>query len=107
LNFTGLGGIKMDINSIPESFQSKFKIAVIAALMTQPKTFKQLKELTDATDGNLSVHLSRLEELGYINVTKEFINKRPCTTYKLTEYASKLFKEYVDLLDNLIKNASR
>ena len=97
----------MDINSIPESFQSKFKIAIIAALMTGHKTFKQLKELTDATDGNLSVHINRLDELGYLNVNKEFIAKRPCTTYKLTDYGSNLFKEYVDLLDNLIRDASK
>jgi DNA-binding HxlR family transcriptional regulator len=95
----------MDINSIPESLQSKFRIAVIAALMTGPKTFRQIKELTDATDGNLSVHMSRLEELGYIDVKKEFIAKRPCTTYGLTELGKKHFKEYVELLEKLINNA--
>ncbi len=95
----------MDINSIPESFQSKFRIAVIAALLTGPKTFRQIKDLTDATDGNLSVHMSRLEELGYIDVTKEFVGKKPCTTYKLTELGRKHFKEYVDLLENLIDNS--
>ncbi len=96
----------MDITSIPESFQSKFRIAVIAALMSGPKTFKQVKEITDATDGNLSVHMSKLEELGYIDVIKEFRSKKPCTTYKLTEYGITLFKEYVDLLEGLIRNAN-
>jgi DNA-binding HxlR family transcriptional regulator len=95
----------MDIHSIPESFQSKIRIAVIAALLGGPKTFRQIKELTDATDGNLSVHMSRLEELGYIDVKKEFIAKRPCTTYELTEFGKEQFKEYVELLDNLINGA--
>jgi DNA-binding HxlR family transcriptional regulator len=95
----------MDINSIPESFQSKFRIAVIAALMTGPKTFRQIKNITDATDGNLSVHMSRLQELGYIDVTKEFVEKRPCTTYKITELGRKHFREYVELLENLIENS--
>lgn len=95
----------MDFNSIPESFQSKFRIAVIAALMTGPKTFRRIKELTDATDGNLSVHMSRLEELGYIDVKKEFVAKRPSTTYELTELGKKHFKEYVELLENVIKDA--
>lgn len=95
----------MDINTIPESFQSKFKIAIIASLMTGPKTFKQIKDLTDATDGNISVHIKRLEELGFLVVNKEFVLKRPRTTYILTDYGRNLFREYVELLDTLIREA--
>jgi DNA-binding HxlR family transcriptional regulator len=95
----------LDINSIPDTFQSKFRIAIIAALITSPKTFKQIKDITNATDGNLSVHLTKLEELGFINVDKEFIAKKPCSTYSLTEYGDILFREYVDLLENLLNNA--
>ena len=73
--------------------------------MTGPKTFRQIKELTDATDGNLSVHMSRLEELGYADIKKEFIGKKPCTTYELTESGRNDFKEYVELLESLINNA--
>jgi DNA-binding HxlR family transcriptional regulator len=92
----------LDINSIPDTFQSKFRIAIVAALITGPKTFKQIKDITNATDGNLSVHLSKLEELGFINVDKEFIAKKPCSTYSLTEYGDRLFREYVDFLENLL-----
>ena len=54
---------------------------------------------------NLSTHLTKLEELGFIKVDKEFIAKKPCSTYSLTEYGDILFREYVDLLENLINNA--
>lgn len=95
----------MDIHLIPESFQSKIRLAIIAALITGDKTFNQIKEITQATDGNLSVHLNKLEEMNYIHVTKEFVAKKPRTTYSLTEIGRKNFTEYVNLLEALLKGS--
>ena len=95
----------MDIHSIPESFQSKIRLAVIAALVTGDKTFNQIKEVTGATDGNLSVHLTRLEEMNYIRTVKEFVAKKPRTTYSLTNTGRRELEEYVDLLEALLKGA--
>lgn len=53
----------MDIKSIPEAFQSKVRLAIITALISGEKTFTQLKKLTQASDGNLASHLSKLEEI--------------------------------------------
>ena len=52
----------MKINDIPNLFQSKIRLAIITSLIDGSKDFKQLKELTEATDGNLSTHLSKLEK---------------------------------------------
>jgi DNA-binding HxlR family transcriptional regulator len=93
----------MDINLIPESFQSKIRLAIVSALITGDKTFTEIKEITQATDGNLSIHLSKLEESEYLKVTKEFVSKKPRTTYSLTTKGKKEFKEYVELLEQLLK----
>ena len=95
----------MNINSIPESFQSKIRIAIVSTLITGDKTFSEIKEITKATDGNLSVHLSKLEEMSYVTVTKEFIGKKPRTTYSLTKTGRIEFVEYVSLLEKLLADA--
>lgn len=95
----------MNIDSIPEALQSKIRIAIIAALLSGEKTFKELKEISMATDGNLSIHLSKLEELGYVNVRKEFLSKKPRTTYSVTDFGVAGFREYVNLLEQLLKGS--
>lgn len=93
----------MDINSIPDIFQSKLRIAIIASLMTGEKTFREVKEITGSTDGNLSVQISKLEESGYIVVYKDFFNNKPRTRYNLTEKGKREFVDYVNTLDNILK----
>lgn len=88
----------MDIKRIPEAFQSKVRLAIITALISGEKTFTQLKKLTQASDGNLASHLSKLEEMEHIFVRKEFIGKKPTSTYILTDLGRKSFTEYVDML---------
>jgi len=93
----------LDINSIPDIFQSKIRIAIIACLMTGEKTFTELKEVTGATDGNLSIHLSKMEENGYIEIYKDFFNKKPRTRYCLTAKGKDEFIDYVNTLENVLK----
>lgn len=93
----------MEINSIPEAFQTKLRVAIVSALITGEKTFKELKEITSATDGNLGAQLGKLEEYGYLNVRKEFVNKKPRSTYIISEAGMKQFREYVEMLEQLLK----
>lgn len=95
----------MDISSLPDEFQNKTRLAIITCLITGDKTFTEIKEITLASDGNLSIHLSKLEEAQYLTVTKEFVSKKPRTTYSLTPKGKKEFKEYVELLEQLLKQA--
>lgn len=95
----------MDILSIPESLESRIKLAIQFALLTESKTFKQLKEVTKATDGNLSSHLTRLETMGHITSMKQFIGKKPTTTYTLTDNGKQMLHEYVDLLQTILKGS--
>lgn len=97
----------MDVNSIPDIFQSKLRISIVASLITGEKTFKEMKELTGATDGNLSVQFSKLEESEYIIIKKDFFNNKPRSTYSLTEKGRKEFVDYVNLLENMIVNHNK
>ncbi|MDD7795506.1 winged helix-turn-helix domain-containing protein [Clostridium sp. 'White wine YQ'] len=96
----------MDINSIPDIFQSKLRISIIACLMTGEKTFKEVKEITKATDGNLSVQMSKMEDGGYIEVYKDFHDNKPRTRYNLTEEGRSEFIDYVNTLESVIKQYS-
>lgn len=96
----------MELFSIPEAFTNKLRLAIISALVTGEKNFKDLQRLTDATAGNLGAQLIKLEEWGYINCKKEFISRKPQSTYWLTEEGAAKLKEYVILLENILKGGS-
>ena len=67
--------------------------------------FSRLKDLLDVTDGNLASHISALEKVSYIDVKKQFIGKKPQTTYKITRAGKKAFADHLDALEKLIKNS--
>lgn len=94
----------MDISSMPEVFSNKLRLSVISALVTGEKDFTELKKYTEATSGNLGAQLSKLEEWGYICCRKEFVNKKPKSTYKLTGIGVANFREYVEMLENVLKS---
>ena len=65
--------------------------------------FTYLREKVGATDGNLSVHLKKLEEAKYISVKKSFSDRKPVSHYKLTSSGRRAFEAYIDSLEKLIK----
>jgi len=67
--------------------------------------FNTMKELLDATDGNLASHISALEKSGYLEVRKAFIGKKPNTSFRITKEGKKAFKDHIDGLEELIKNS--
>jgi len=58
----------------------------------------------DITDGNLASHISALEKIEYVEVKKQFIGKKPNTTYAVTKLGKKAFNEHLDVLEKLLKN---
>ena len=93
----------MEMNNIPEMFQSKLRLMIISALIRQPLSFSALRQLTGATDGNLSVQISKLSEAGYITIRKEFVGKKPLTTCELTSLGRDSFRQYVELLNSILQ----
>jgi DNA-binding HxlR family transcriptional regulator len=64
--------------------------------------FNSLKELLDVTDGNLASHLKSLEKVKYIEVKKEFIDRKPNTKYLATEEGRVAFKKHVLAIEKLL-----
>lgn len=65
--------------------------------------FVTLKEQLQVTDGNIASHITALEKLAYIKVEKQFIGKKPNTTYTVTSQGKKAFKEHINALEKLIR----
>jgi len=68
--------------------------------------FANLKEMLDITDGNLASHVSALEKLEYVSVNKQFIGKKPNTTYAATALGKSAFMEHLNALESLIKKTN-
>ena len=64
--------------------------------------FNGLKETLDLTDGNLASHLKALEEKEMIRVNKQFIGRKPNTSYSATEKGIAAFRQHLNALENLI-----
>ena len=93
----------MSIVDLDPVIHSRIRLAVMSTLAgLESADFNDLKEMTDATDGNLSTHLSRLEAAGYIKVKKGYRGKRPLTNCRLTPAGRTAFERYlVQLKANL------
>jgi len=66
--------------------------------------FNALKELLALTDGNLASHLKALEQQEIVVVSKQFIGRKPSTTYKATDRGKNLFRQHLAALEELINN---
>jgi DNA-binding HxlR family transcriptional regulator len=94
----------------PEKFEpldlvihSQVRLAVLAILTAASQAdFNYLKRETGTTDGNLSAHLTKLDEAGYIRVKKSFQGKKPRTTCSLTERDKSAFAKYLKALESYI-----
>jgi DNA-binding MarR family transcriptional regulator len=68
-------------------------------------SFTELRDELDMTDGNLSMHIKTLQEAGFVSVTKSYSNQRPLTTCALTPAGRKAFASYIDLLEQIVRQA--
>ncbi len=94
-----------DYQQIDDLIHSRIRLAIISVLITvEEANFNFIKKQINATDGNLSVHLRKLEDAGYISVKKEFENRKPVSKYKITRKGKKAFQAYIEKLEQLIKN---
>ncbi len=93
-----------DYQQIDDVIHSRIRLAIMSALIaTEEIEFTALRSLLKATDGNLSANLKKLEEAGYIQVKKEFISRKPVSSYSLTEEGKKAFSNYIENLEKLIR----
>lgn len=82
----------------------RVRLAIVSALAgASSLTFRELKDLLKVTDGNLSVHVRRLEEAGFVTCDKSFVDRVPRSEYQLTAAGRKALDEYLDHMESLIR----
>ena len=87
-----------------KAFESRVRLGIMSVLMVNESVdFNTLKELLNLSDGNLASHVKALEEVRYISVNKQFIGRKPNTTYSASREGKKAFHAHLKELENLIK----
>ena len=91
------------ISGLNKTFESRIRLGIMSVLMVNDSfDFNGLKETLGVTDGNLASHLKALEEKGLIKVNKQFLGRKPNTTYSATDEGIKQFQSHLKSLENLI-----
>jgi DNA-binding MarR family transcriptional regulator len=84
----------------------KGRLTIMSMLAASPElSFTELRDALGMTDGNLTTHIRTLQQAGYLSVTKSFQNNRPLTTCALTAAGRKAFTNYINLLEQIIRQA--
>jgi DNA-binding MarR family transcriptional regulator len=84
----------------------KGRLAIMSALAAAPElSFTELRDLLDMTDGNLTTHIRTLQQEGFVSVAKSYQNNRPLTSCALTAAGRKAFAQYIDLLDQIVRQS--
>ncbi|WP_417623834.1 winged helix-turn-helix domain-containing protein [Paremcibacter congregatus] len=100
-----------DHKEINDVIHGRVRLAIMSCLASAPPEdsgetagvdFTQLKQQINVSDGNLSTHMTKLEEAGYLEITKQFKGKRPQTICRLTSVGREAFLAYVAHLESLL-----
>jgi len=95
------------MGELNEIIHQPVRLRVMSALVTlEPGNevdFTYLRDLLGVTDGNLGAHLRKLEEAGYIAVTKVFVERKPRTFVAATSEGRKVFQDHVSALEEILK----
>lgn len=98
--------MKNIIQNINKAFDHRIRLGIMSVLMVNESAdFSTLKELLGVTDGNLASHAKALESEKYIIVEKQFIGKKPNTSYKATKSGREAFTAHIDALESLLRKS--
>ena len=88
-----------------KAFDSRVRLGLMSILsVNEWVSYKEIKNILDLTDGNLASHIYALEKINFIEIKKQFIGKKPLTTYRVTKIGKNAFKEHISGLEKLINN---
>jgi DNA-binding MarR family transcriptional regulator len=98
------------MDQLDETIHQPVRLKIMAALKALPNReaieFVRLRAIVDATEGNLGAHLATLEKSGYIEITKDFVGKKPRTRVAMTTSGRRAFERYVDYLRGILDGPS-
>ncbi|WP_294287628.1 transcriptional regulator [uncultured Chryseobacterium sp.] len=93
----------ININQLNKEFESRVRLGIMSVLMVNDWVdFSEMKSILEITDGNMASHSNALEKAGYIEVKKEFVGKKPKTSYRVTQSGREAFTEHLNALEKLL-----
>jgi DNA-binding MarR family transcriptional regulator len=93
----------INISQLNKEFESRVRLGIMSVLMVNDWVdFSEMKSLLEITDGNMASHSNALEKANYIEVKKEFVGKKPKTSYRVTQNGRIAFTEHLNALEKLI-----
>ncbi len=98
--------MKNFIANLNKAFESRVRLGIMSILMVNDFVdFGTFKEQLQITDGNLASHINALEKLKYIEIKKQFVGKKPNTSFAATVAGKTAFGEHLDALEKLINKS--
>ncbi len=95
--------MKTIIEGLNKNFENRVRLGIMSALMVNERLeFNALKDLLGVTDGNLASHLKALEKHTLIDVSKQFVGRKPNTSYGATDFGRECFKQHLEALEALL-----
>jgi predicted ArsR family transcriptional regulator len=93
----------LNFDKLDKGIHEMGRLAIMTLLATRMSwSFQDLKSELRMSDGNLITHLRTLHKLGLVAVTKE-VRDRPQTSYSLTGKGRTAFREYLKVLEQIIR----
>jgi DNA-binding MarR family transcriptional regulator len=90
---------------INKVFENKVRLGIMSILMVNDYVdFNRLKDLLGITDGNLASNIKSLEKNNYITISKEFLDKKPHTTYRISDTGRNSFIKHIEAMEKIIKS---
>ncbi|MEI6567041.1 MAG: transcriptional regulator [Verrucomicrobiota bacterium] len=84
----------------------KGRLGIMSMLAANPElSFTEMRDSLGMTDGNITTHIRTLQEAGYLSVTKSFQKNRPLTTCALTPAGRTAFAQYINLLEQIVRQS--
>ncbi|MGQ0560027.1 MAG: winged helix-turn-helix domain-containing protein [Sphingosinicella sp.] len=94
-------------DTIDELVHGRIRLGVIAYLASVDSAlFSELRDKVGATDGNLSAHLRKLEDAGYVRAEKRFVRRKPQTRLSLTAAGRKAWDSWLDRMESIRRAAT-
>jgi DNA-binding MarR family transcriptional regulator len=99
---------KLDISDVDTVIHQPMRLSILAHLFILDSADALfLKNQIGLTWGNLSTHMKKLEDEGFIQVEKTFVDRKPLTTIKLTDYGRKAFKSYSERMSGFFSGLAK
>ncbi len=96
--------MKEVLKHLDKAFENRVRLGIMSALMVnEVLDFNALKDLLGVTDGNLASHLKSLEKNNYVIFRKEFLQRKPRTSYRATRQGRAAFKKHIHAIEQLLK----